>query len=80
MSHVTQQLPAHFIRVMQRGPAVCARKRSMDQSVTEDLERMRGSPLAIKPPNLFNVMVRPNAYGRVCAMIIVFFLISFKLV
>lgn len=69
----------HILSVMQRGPVACARKRSIDQSVTEGRVRMRVSPLANQPPYLFHVIVCPNAYGTVCAiMIIVLLLISFK--
>lgn len=79
MPHVTQQLSAHFIRVMQRGPAERARKRSMDQSVTQGRVRMRIPLKAKQSPYSFQVIVCPNVNGKLCAsMMIVFVPIQFK--
>lgn len=60
-----------FVRVMQRGPEACARKRWQDRSATEGNAHARFAFRQTKS-YLFHVIVGPNAYILVCAVMIKF--------
>lgn len=76
---VNSYLPI-FVRVKQRGPEACARKRWLDQSAAEGRLRMLVFPFARQSPGFSHVIVGPNADGSVGAIVRAYLaLISIKI-